>query len=339
MTESYLAVRDLAKYFPAGGARLLGGKTKLLKAVDGVSFEMARGTTLGLVGESGCGKSTTARLILRLIEPTRGQVRLGGLDITSCGPEALQKQRREMQVVFQDPLSSLNPRMSVGTNIAEPLRFHRLGSRRERRHEAERLLEIVGLKRQDFDRYPYEFSGGQCQRVAIARALVLRPKLVVFDEPVSALDVSIQAQILKLLLELQAEFELTYVFISHDLSVIKRVCDRTAVMYLGRIVETADSAALYRRPLHPYTQALLGAIPSPDPRIGRVESLGALEGDVPSPIDPPKGCHFHTRCPHHMARCSQEAPVLRPAEPGHQVACFLHEDGGGSPHRKEESSP
>ncbi len=323
MSEPLLTVRDLSKHFPVARRKLLGGGDKL-KAVDGIDFELAQGKTLGLVGESGCGKSTTARLVLRLIEPSSGEVTLDGQDVIGASESKLRALRREMQLVFQDPLTSLNPRMSVGTNIAEPLRFHGLGSRAERQEMARELLDVVGLKPRDFDRFPHEFSGGQCQRVGIARALVLKPKLVVFDEPVSALDVSIQAQILTLLLSLQRDLGLSYIFISHDLSVIKRIADRTAVMYLGRIVETGPSEALYRRPLHPYTQALLNAIPLPDPKAKRVDDLGVLKGDVPSPISPPSGCRFHTRCPHRMPICSEKNPELKEAESGHQVACFLH---------------
>ena len=260
-----------------------------------------------------------------MIEPTAGSVTLDGVDVLGAAPEALQRLRREMQLVFQDPLSSLNPRMSVGINIAEPLRFHGIGDRRERRKRARELLEVVGLKRDDFERYPHEFSGGQCQRVAIARALILQPKLVVFDEPVSALDVSIRAQILKLLLQLQQDFELTYVFISHDLSVIKRVCDQIAVMYLGQIVELASSEQLCRAPKHPYTQALLQAIPTPDPAVKRYDDLGGLEGDVPSPIDPPRGCRFHTRCPRRMAVCETRIPELRDQGNGQLAACHLYD--------------
>jgi len=293
--------------------------------VDGISFDLPRGRTLGLVGESGCGKSTTARLILRLIEPTAGTVTLDEVDVSGADPKTLQRLRREMQLVFQDPLSSLNPRMPVGVSIAEPLRFHGIGDRRERHERARELLQVVGLKRADFERYPHEFSGGQCQRVAIARALILQPKLVVFDEPVSALDVSIRAQILKLLLQLQKDFDLTYVFISHDLSVIKRVCDLIAVMYLGEIVELADSEQLYRAPQHPYTQALLKAIPSADPT-KRYDDLGILEGDVPSPIDPPPGCRFHTRCPQRMAVCAMRAPKFHDRGDGQSVACHLYDE-------------
>ncbi len=325
MSDAFLQVRGLAKHFPVSRKTLFQARPDLLRAVDGIDFDLPRGQTLGLVGESGCGKSTTARLVLRLVESTAGEVTLEGVDVLRCSRGALQDLRREMQLVFQDPLSSLNPRMSVGTNIAEPLRFHGLGSRAERNEKARELLDIVGLKPRDFDRFPHEFSGGQCQRVAIARALVLRPKLVIFDEPVSALDVSIQAQILALLLRLQSEFSLSYIFISHDLSVIKRISDRTAVMYLGKIVEQGPSERLYRNPLHPYTQALLQAIPVPDPAAKRVEDLGGLEGDVPSPIDPPSGCRFHTRCPHRMPRCVESEPLLKEEESGHQVACFLHD--------------
>ncbi len=330
MNPPFLAVRNLVKHFPQSRPRLLQRDRPLLKAVDGVSFTMDQGTTLGLVGESGCGKSTTARLVLGLIEPTAGEVLLEGEDIAQAGREELLALRRRMQLVFQDPLSSLNPRMSIGTNIAEPLRFHRLGSPKERRHQVEAMLETVGLKRHDYERYPHEFSGGQCQRVAIARAMILRPKLVVFDEPVSALDVSIQAQILTLLLRLQEELELSYIFISHDLSVVKRVCDRTAVMYLGRIVEIADSESLYRDPKHPYTQALLSAIPEPDPSARSIDELPGLEGDIPSPINPPSGCRFHTRCPVRMPICREEDPALQEVAPGHRAACLLHRTSAGS---------
>ncbi len=325
MSAPLLSVRGLTKHFPVAPKRLLQRERQVLKAVEAVDFDLPRGTTLGLVGESGCGKSTTARLILRLIEASAGAVTLDGVDVLGAGPAELQGLRREMQLVFQDPLSSLNPRMSVGVNIAEPLRFHGIGKGRERRRRAREMLEVVGLKPDDFERYPHEFSGGQCQRVAIARALILRPKLVVFDEPVSSLDVSIRAQILSLLLRLQEDFELTYVFISHDLSVIKRVCDTIAVMYLGRIVEVTTSERLYREPMHPYTQALLQAIPAPDPRAKRYADLGGLEGDVPSPIDPPSGCHFHTRCPRRMEACTRDEPALVKRGVEHAVACHLYD--------------
>ena len=326
MSAPLLSVRGLKKHFRLK-SRALFAKPQVLKAVDGIDFEVEQGKTLGLVGESGCGKTTTARLVLRLIEPTDGEVVFDGITVRGLGKRALLKLRREMQLVFQDPLSSLNPRMSVGVSIAEPLRFHGIGGKAERYAQARDMLETVGLSRGYFDRLPHEFSGGQCQRVGIARALILRPKLVVLDEPVSALDVSIRAQILNLLLDLQKEFGLTYIFISHDLSVVKRFCDRTAVLYLGKIAELADSESLYREPLHPYTQALIRAIPIADPSARRAAELGGIEGDVPSPIDQPKGCRFHTRCPHKMPVCEQKEPAFREARPGHFVACFLYEAG------------
>ncbi len=325
MTLPLLQVTGLTKAFPVKGRAFFGRTAPMLKAVDGISFTLVRGETLGLVGESGCGKSTTARLILRLVEPTGGSIQLDGRDLLGCAGEELRALRREMQIVFQDPLSSLNPRMSVGTNLAEPLRFHRVGTRRERRDEARRMLDVVGLQPHEFDRFPHELSGGQCQRLAIARALVLKPKLIIFDEPVSALDVSIRAQILKLLLDLQQRFGLTYIFISHDLSVVKRVSDRIAVMYLGQVVEIADSARLHAEPRHPYTRSLLQAIPLPDPRLKRIADFALLEGDLPSPADPPPGCRFHTRCAHRMPRCSAEEPQLREVAAGHLASCFLYQ--------------
>jgi oligopeptide transport system ATP-binding protein len=321
-TNTLLEVEGLTKEFPVKGGGLIGGRS--IKAVDGVSFALRRGETLGLVGESGCGKSTTARLILRLVEPTAGAVRLDGTDLLKCPPAALRAMRREMQVVFQDPLSSFNPRMSVGTNLMEPLRFHAIGRPPERASEARRLLEVVGLQAGDFGRFPHELSGGQCQRLAIARALILKPKLVIFDEPVSALDVSIRAQILTLLIDLQQRFGLTYIFISHDLSVVKRVSNRIAVMYLGRIVELADSERLLAAPLHPYTRSLLQAIPVPDPRVKRIGDFALLEGDLPSPANPPPGCRFHTRCPQRMDVCSVREPRLAEIEGDHWAACLLY---------------
>ena len=318
-----LSVEGLVKHFKLDPKGLFDAPP-ILRAVDGIDFDVTRGETLGLVGESGCGKSTTARLILRLIEPTAGSVTLDGEDVLACTKRELLALRREMQIVFQDPLSSLNPRMSIGNQIAEPLRFHGIGDKVDRFDRAREFLEVVGLSADYYDRLPHEFSGGQNQRVAIARALILQPKLLILDEPVSALDVSIRAQILRLLIDLQGRFQLTYVFISHDLSVVKRFCNRTAVLYLGRIVEIAESESLYREPLHPYSQALISAIPEANPDGPRADSLGGLEGDVPSPISPPTGCLFHTRCPHRMPECSEQTPVLKEVKPGHQVACFLH---------------
>ncbi len=325
MSEPLLSVRGLVKHFRLKPKKLFEAPP-MLKAVDNIDFDVARGETLGLVGESGCGKTTTARLILRLIESTAGEVTLDGVDVLKSSRADLQRERRQMQLVFQDPVSSLNPRMSVGRSISEPLRFHGIGKKAERYAQTRDYLEIVGLSRDYFDRLPHEFSGGQAQRVGIARALILRPKLLILDEPVSALDVSIRAQILNLLLDLQNEFGLTYVFISHDLSVVKHVCDRTAVLYLGKIVELAESEQLYSEPLHPYTQALIRAIPLADPDAKSAYELGGIEGDVPSPINPPKGCAFHTRCPHAMERCRQERPALRDLGQGHQVSCFLYDE-------------
>ncbi len=321
MTTPLLAVKGLVKHFPQGGARLIRREQPVLKAVDGVGFTMDHGTTLGLVGESGCGKSTTARLILRLIEPTAGEVLLEGRDVLRAPGQEMLALRRQMQLVFQDPLSSLNPRMSIGTNIAEPLRFHRLGDPRQRRAQAEAMLETVGLKLQDYDRYPHEFSGGQCQRVAIARALILRPKLVLFDEPVSALDVSIQAQVINLLEDLQEEFNLTYLFIAHDLAVVRHISDRVAVMYLGKMMELASSVELYQNPLHPYTKALLSAVPITDPVVERSRERIILTGDVPSPLRPPPGCVFNTRCPIAIDVCYEQVPEWREVSTEHWVAC------------------
>jgi oligopeptide transport system ATP-binding protein len=323
MSRPLLEVSGISKYYPIAGRGAFGGE-RSVKAVDNISFTVKRGETLGLVGESGCGKSTTARLILRLVEATAGKVFLDEVDVFACTRRELRELRRQMQLVFQDPLSSLNPRMSIGVNITEPLRFHRVGNARERADDVRAMLEVVGLQSRDFDRYPHELSGGQCQRVAIARALILKPKLIVFDEPVSALDVSIRAQILMLLLELQEKFALTYIFISHDLSVVKRVSNRIAVMYLGKIVEIADSETLRRTPKHPYTGSLMQAIPLPDPRQRRVDSFQVLEGDLPTPSDPPSGCRFHTRCPHRMAVCAESEPELKQLSQGHVVACLLH---------------
>jgi oligopeptide/dipeptide ABC transporter ATP-binding protein len=274
------------------------------------------------VGESGCGKSTLGRLILRLEEPTEGKILFEGEDILQYDAERMRQLRREMQIIFQDPYSSLNPRKTIGSIIGEPLIIHNIGTKKEREERVRKLMEVVGLRTEQINRYPHEFSGGQRQRIGIARALALNPKLIIADEPVSALDVSIQAQVLNLLEDLQNEFHLTYLFIAHDLSVVEHISDRVAVMHLGRIAELARSEDLYRVPKHPYTQALLSANPIPDPTLGRQRML--LQGEVPSPINPPSGCNFHTRCPHRFEPCDRDVPVLREMEPNHWVACYLY---------------
>jgi len=314
--ETLVSVRGLVKHFPVEGS------DEVVRAVDGVSFDIFAGETLGLVGESGCGKSTVGRCLLRLIEPTAGQITFAGQDVRSLDKKRLRQLRREMQIIFQDPYASLNPRMKVGDIVAEPLVIHKQGgtSPSERRDQAAALLKRVGLDPDYMDRYPHEFSGGQRQRIGVARALALSPKLIVADEPVSALDVSVQAQVVNLLQELQEEFKLTYLFISHGLAVVEHISSRVAVMYLGRIVEIADAAVLYARPLHPYTQALLSAIPIPDPRKKRERII--LQGDVPTPINPPSGCRFRTRCPLAIEECAHIDPELREVSPGHQVACI-----------------
>jgi oligopeptide/dipeptide ABC transporter ATP-binding protein len=317
MAETVLDAAGLSKTFAGRGGRAL-------RAVSDVSFSIGQGETLGLVGESGCGKSTLARLVLRLIEPDGGTVQFAGRPFTGAAPAEVRRMRQQVQIVFQDALSSLNPRMTVGTNISEPMRLQGIGSERERRDAAHALIELVGLRREHAERYPHEFSGGQCQRIAIARALILRPAAIVFDEAVSALDVSIRAQILRLILDLQQRFGLGYLFISHDLSVVKRIADRIAVMYLGRIVEIGPSDAVYRAPLHPYTQALLSAIPVPDPRRMRVSALGAVEGEATSPLDATDLCPFRGRCPHRMAICDEAPPALVEVRARSAVACFLH---------------
>lgn len=307
-------MRDLVKHFP------IEGSDEVVRAVDGVSFAVFRGETMGLVGESGCGKSTVGRCLLRLIEPTAGKVSFEGRDVLSMGKTELRELRREMQIVFQDPYASLNPRMKVGDIVGEPLVIHRIGTKSERRDRVADLLRRVGLDPAYSKRYPHEFSGGQRQRIGVARTLALNPKLIVADEPVSALDVSVQAQVVNLLQDLQAEFGLTYLFISHGLAVVEHISTRVAVMYLGRIVEIASAVELYAHPLHPYTQALLSAIPVPDPQ--RKRNRVVLQGDVPTPINPPSGCRFRTRCPIAIAECSQIDPELREISPGHSVACI-----------------
>ena len=329
---SLLQVRDLKMHFPI--SKGLFEPPALVKAVDGISFDMKKGETLGLVGESGCGKSTTGRSILQLLRPTSGSVKFDGQELTELWSnsfgrwqwsESLRQLRREMQIIFQDPYASLNPRMTVEGIVAEPLRTFNVGSPTERRQQVQELLRRVGMDPRYIRRYPHEFSGGQRQRIGIARALALKPQLIVADEPISALDVSIQAQILNLMQEIQDEFQLTYLFIAHDLSAVRHISDRIAVMYLGRIVELADRNQIIKAPAHPYTQALTSAIPIPDPKVERKRERIVLTGDVPSPIDPPSGCYFHTRCPLKEARCETETPILREVEPGHQVACHLVE--------------
>ncbi len=313
MADPLLQVTDLKKYFFQGKATV--------KAVDGVSFQIDRNETFGMVGESGSGKTTVARAVLRLHEPTSGKVAFEGRDVLALSSREMRALRREMQIIFQDPLSSLNPMMSVGAIIEDALRIHGIGTKAEREREVRRLLDLVGVGQRFYHAFPHEFSGGQQQRVGIARALALRPKFIVCDEPVSSLDLSIQAQILNLLEELQDRFGLAYLFISHNLRVVEHLSGAVGVMYLGRLVEVGATEAIYRRPAHPYTQVLLASAPQMDPAARSRRVL--LEGEAPSPMNPPSGCPFHPRCPHRMARCSEETPVLKQIEPGHQAACFL----------------
>ncbi|GAB4542837.1 MAG: dipeptide ABC transporter ATP-binding protein [Anaerolineae bacterium] len=318
-----LEVRDLKKYFEQTRGWLVR-RRRVVRAVDGVTLTLQAGDVLGLVGESGCGKTTLGRCVLRLVEPTAGEVLFEGQNLLALSPAALQRIRREMQIVFQDPLSSLDPRFSVEEAVDEPLRTHTRLTRAERRERVLALLEDVGLGAQHLGRYPHELSGGQCQRVALARALALHPRLLVLDEPTSALDVSVQAQMINLLVELKERYQLTYLFISHDLGVVRYISNRIAVMYLGQIVEAGSRGAIFERSFHPYTQALLASVPVPEPR---ARDWGfVLTGMVPSPANPPPGCRFHTRCPFAWDLCQQQAPALRPLSPDHHVACHLEEE-------------
>jgi peptide/nickel transport system ATP-binding protein len=324
-----VSIKNLKKYFPIHGGvfyRHMGD----VHAVDGVSFDIYQGETLGLVGESGCGKSTLGKALLHLHPPTGGSVEFEGVDLVTVPAQQLRELRKEMQMIFQDPMESLNPRMSVGSILEEPFIIHKgehdFDTTEKRKSEILRILHEVGLPESSFDKYPHEFSGGQRQRIGIARAIALKPKLVVCDEPVSALDVSVQSQVLNLMIRLQKEMDLTYIFIAHNLAVVKYIADRICVMYLGRVVESAESQTMYEKPMHPYTQALISAIPEPDPALNKEKQV--LEGDVPSPIKPPQGCHFHPRCPYARKKCKEDSPVLRPvnSNKGHQVACHFAEE-------------
>ena len=323
--ENVLEVEGLRKLFPIR-AGLFNRVVGHVHAVDGVSFHIRQGETLGLVGESGCGKSTVGKTILKLIEPTTGKIKVNGLDISHLNANEMRPVRRQMQIIFQDPYSSLNPRMSAGEIVREPLSIHHLSSGAESYERVAGLFERVGLQPRQMTAFPHEFSGGQRQRIGIARALSVNPKLIIGDEPVSALDMSIQAQVINLLTDLQDEFNLAYLFVAHDLAVVEHISHRIAVMYLGRIVELAETDTLFDRPLHPYTVALLGAIPVANPKSRNRQRL-LLSGDVPSPVNPPSGCHFHTRCPYATKRCHDETPELREMETGHWVRCHLHDDG------------
>ncbi len=315
-----LEVNDLKKHFPVKRG-LLRRTVGHVYAVDGISFTIGEGETLGLVGESGCGKTTAGRAVLRLIEPSAGSIKVEGREITGLSKAEMRPYRRQMQIVFQDPFSSLNPRMTAGDIVGEPLLVHGVASTRERNEQVAAIFDRVGLRAAQMSNYPHQFSGGQRQRIGIARALALGPKLIVGDEPVSALDVSIQAQVINLLQDLQRERRLSYLFISHNLAVVEHISHRIAVMYLGRIVEYADTKTIFKNPQHPYTEALMSAVPVPDPAVKRQKRV--LQGDVPSPVNPPSGCHFHTRCPYAVARCKVEVPLLREIAPGHHVSCHL----------------
>jgi oligopeptide/dipeptide ABC transporter ATP-binding protein len=327
--KALLEVTGLKKHFPVGTGFM---KKESVKAVDGVDFTVYEGETLSIVGESGCGKSTTGRCLLRLISPTSGEILFQGKDLMKLSPTEMRRQRREMQLIFQDPFASLNPRKTIRQILMDPLIVHNIGNASERRAKVEWMIEKVGLSPDYLNRYPHEFSGGQRQRIGIARALILQPKLIVADEPVSALDVSIQAQILNLLHDLQEEFKLTYIFISHDLSVVKHISDRVAVMYLGKIVEIAHKSKLYKSPQHPYTKALLSSVPVPNPTAKRDRIL--LEGDLPSPSNPPSGCSFHPRCPYAVETCKSAAPILEEKTQDHLVSCHLVESGDHDAERR-----
>jgi oligopeptide/dipeptide ABC transporter ATP-binding protein len=324
MADELLQVEGLQKHFPVTRGIIFQREVARVLAVDGVSFSIRKGETLGVVGESGCGKSTMARCVMRLLESTGGKIMFDGQDITRLKGNGLLKVRREMMMVFQDPYASLNPRKRVGSIIGEALEVHKMGTAAEIKKRVQDLLDVVGLNPEHYNRFPHEFSGGQRQRIGVARALAIRPKLVVCDEPVSALDVSVQAQILNLLKKLQREFDLTYMFIAHDLDVVRHISDRVAVMYLGKVVEMADGHDLYDHPRHPYTGALLSAVPIPNPDVARARKPIVLEGDVPSPINPPSACRFHPRCPRFQeGTCDVEEPLLTEREGGHEVACHF----------------
>lgn len=322
-STTLLKIRDLKVYFPIFKGIILERQVGAVKAVDGLTFNIERGETLGLVGESGCGKSTTGRAILQLLRPTSGQVYFKDTELTSLTGEALRQMRRQMQMIFQDPYSALNPRIKIGNIIGEPLEIFGLATGTAKLARVNQLMELVGLNPEFAVRYPHEFSGGQRQRIVIARALAVNPDFIVCDEPIAALDVSIQAQVINLMQSLQQQLELTYLFIAHDLSVVRHICSRIAVMYLGKIVELTDRVSLYENPLHPYTQALLSAVPIPDPELESRRERIVLQGDVPSPTNPPQGCRFHTRCPYVMDICRQEEPAFIDAGNEHYVACHL----------------
>lgn len=319
--DSFLTVRDLMMHFPVSTGGWFGRAAAFVKAVDGVSLSVQKGETFGLVGESGCGKTTLGRCVLRLLDPTSGQIKFDGLDILDCGPKEMRKLRQRMQIIFQDPYSSLDPRNTINQIIGEPIKVHKLLNGKERQERLKQLMELVGLRPEHLHRYPHEFSGGQRQRICIARTLSLNPELIIADEPVSALDVSIQAQILNLMVELQEKFGLTYIFISHDLSVVRHIADRVAVMYLGRLVESAPTGELFEHPTHPYTRALLSAVPVANPK--RIGAEIILEGDIPSPLDPPAGCSFHPRCQYKQPVCTEKKPELRSMADGHMTACHF----------------